>query len=211
MKECKRVRPPLYEGRLLSAHLSENSIEASKPRPPRLRRQRHRRLERGLELEQARRGGEVVEAVEAPGVGAFGRDLALSAGQEEVCGGAAARGLDLDQALAARRVEAADVVTGAVAALLGRPFDLARQVGAVVSDQEGAFVVEDVVLAQMAQGAVAVVAGGGVVFTDDAGETLGPGLARQAEGRRGGDGEDGGRRRVRLAPWRGEGPGGFVN
>lgn len=48
-----------------------------------------------------------MEAVEAPGVGAFGRDLALGAGQEEVGGGAAAGGFDLDQALAACRVEAA--------------------------------------------------------------------------------------------------------
>lgn len=88
-----------------------------------------------------------MEAVEAPGVGGFGRDFALGAGQEEVGGGAAARGLDLDQALMARRVETLDVIADAVAAFLRRPFDLARQVGAVVGDQEGAFVVEDVVLA----------------------------------------------------------------
>lgn len=59
-----------------------------------------------------------MEAVEAPGVGAFGGDLALGAGQEEVGGGAAARGLDLDQTLAARRVETLDVVAGAVAIFL---------------------------------------------------------------------------------------------
>lgn len=131
-----------------------------------------------------------MEAVEAPGVGAFGGDLALGAGQEEVGGGAAAGGLDLDQAFAARRVEAADVVAGAVAAFLRRPFDLARQVGAVVGDQEGVFVAEDVFFAPLAEGAVAVVAGGGVVFADDAGEALWPGFAGRAERRRGGDGEE---------------------
>ena len=54
-------------------------------------RDSHSRLQQGLELEQARSGGEVVKAVEAPGVGAFGLHLTLGAGQEEVGGGALPR------------------------------------------------------------------------------------------------------------------------
>ena len=52
-----------------------------------------------------------------------------------------------NQALGARRVEAADVIAGAVAAFPRRPFDLARQIGAVVGDQEGALVMENAFLA----------------------------------------------------------------
>ena len=61
--------------------------------------------------------------------------------------------------------------------------------GAVLCDQAGAFVVEDLFLAQLAEGAVAVVSGGGVVFADEAGEALRAGAAGRA-GRRGlGEGE----------------------
>lgn len=122
-------------------------------------------------------------------LGAFEGDVALGAGQVEGGGGAASGGLDLDQALGAGGVEAADVIARAVAAFLAGPFDAAGEVGAVGGDQAGAFVMEDVFLAQLAEGAVAVVAGGGVVLADEAGEALWTRGAGRA-GRRGfGEGE----------------------
>lgn len=145
-----------------------------------------------------------MEAVEAPGGGVFEGDLAFGAGQVEGRGGAASGGLDLDQALGAGGVEAADVVAGAVAAFLAGPFDAAGQIGTVGGDQAGALVVEDLFLAQQAQRAVAVVAGGGIVFADEAGEALRGRVARRA-GRRGlGEGEG-----LDLSVSAGEGGGGF--
>lgn len=113
-----------------------------------------------------------MQAVEPPVGGAFHGDFALGAGQPEGSGWAASGGLDLDQALGAGGLETADVVARTVAAFLAGPFDAAGEVGAVGGDQAGAFVVEHVFLAQQAEGAVAVVAGGGVVFADQAGEAL---------------------------------------
>ena len=54
-------------------------------------------------MEEAGGAGEVVEAVEAEGVGALGREGALVPGQEEGRGLAADGGLDLDQPLGAVR------------------------------------------------------------------------------------------------------------
>lgn len=75
-------------------------------------------------------------------------------------------------------------MTGAVAAFLAGPLDLAGEVGPVGGDQAGAFVVEHLFLVQEAEDAVAVVSGGEIVFADKTNET--------SRARRAG--------RVRLAP-----------
>lgn len=125
-----------------------------------------------------------------PGGGVFEGDLALGAGQPEGGGGAASGGLNLDQALRAGGVEALDVIARAVAAFLAGPFDAAGEVGAVGRDQAGAFVVEDALLAQQAEATVGVVAGGGVVFANEAGEALGARRLGRAGGWGFGEGEE---------------------
>lgn len=63
--------------------------------------------------------------------------------------------------------------------VLAGPFDAACGVGAVVPDQTGALVMENLSLEQQTEGLVAAVAGGEVVFADEALRSRCAGRARR--------------------------------